>query len=209
MLLRWFASWTCIVRASSASSYSCRATTRRAMYSKTSLTPSPVFADVKKSFGYRSRGGGGTYEFEGDTPSSGVVAVVVPACPRMKRLGVMVGAEEMDELEGMRRGDRYGELEGERERGADRAVRAGEDRADWKVSNREEEGVWYIECVVVMVPTVPPPRKSVERLLEREPRDVRRRLTLGEPMLMESDRGATRSASRGASSASAGISSSS
>ena len=73
---------------------------------KISTTPSPVFADVKKSFGYRSRGGGGTYEFEGDTPSSGVVAVVVPACPRMKRLGVMVGAEEMDEEEEVRDDDK-------------------------------------------------------------------------------------------------------
>lgn len=130
MLVRWLASWTCIVRASSASSYSCRVMTRRAMYSNTSFTPSPVFADVKKSFGYRSRGGGGAYELAGEQPTSGVVAVVVAPWPRMNRLGVIVGADDMDEFEGMRRAGRKGDLEREGDREVDRAVNAGEDRAD-------------------------------------------------------------------------------
>ena len=140
--IRWSASRTCIVRASSASSYSWRTTTRRAIYSNTSFTPSPVLADVKNSFGYRSGGGGGAYVLDGGEPDSGVVAVVVAACPRMNRLGVMVGAEDMEEFEGMRRGSRRGECEGERDMGAERAVKAGEESADSKVSKREEEGVW-------------------------------------------------------------------
>ena len=139
-----------MVRASSASSYSCRATTRRAMYSKTSLTPSPVFADVKNRRGYRSGGGRGGVlaDGPGGEPDSGVVAVVVPACPRTKRLGVIVGAEDMDDVEGMRRGERPGDArasgsrEGEREAGAESAVNAGEESADSNASKSEEEGVW-------------------------------------------------------------------
>lgn len=144
MLILWSASCTYIVRASSASSCSCRTTTRRAMYSNTSFTPSPVFAEVKKSFGYRSSGGGGQYELPGGEPDSGVVAVVATsAWPRMKRLGVIVGAEDMDDVDGMRRGERSEESrEGEREGGADSAVNAGEERADSKLSKIEEEGVW-------------------------------------------------------------------
>ena len=142
MLVRWFASCTCIVRASIASSYSWRITTRRATYSNTSFTPSPVLAEVKNSLGYRSGGGGGAYPLDGGDPDSGVVAVVVAAsaCPRKNRLGVMVGAEDMEELEGIRRGSRRGECEGERE--AESAVNAGEESADSKVSKRDEEGVW-------------------------------------------------------------------
>ena len=58
------------------SSYSHFRFTRYAIYSKTSATPSPVFADVKKSLGPRSRGGsngdggggesGGEWEVEED-----------------------------------------------------------------------------------------------------------------------------------------------
>ena len=59
----------------------------------------------------------------------------------------------------------------------------------------EEDGVWYIECVVVMVPTVPPPRKSVERLCEREGRDERPRRIWGEPISMDADAGVSKSAS--------------
>ena len=77
----------------------------------------------------------------GGDPDSGVVAVVVAAWPRMKRLGVIVGADDMEEFEGMRRGSRSGECEGERDIGAETAVKAGEESADSKVSKREEEGV--------------------------------------------------------------------
>ena len=65
---------------------------------------------------------------------------------------MIVGAEDMDDVDGILRGSRSaampvldprsGECEGERERGAETAVKAGEDRADSKVSKSEEEGVW-------------------------------------------------------------------
>ena len=56
------------------------------------------------------------------------------AWPRMKRLGVIVGADDIDEFEGMRRAGRKGDFDREGERDPDRAVNAGEDRADWNVS---------------------------------------------------------------------------
>jgi len=78
----------CIVRASTASSYSNFFDTRNAIYSNTSLTPSPVFADVKKSLAPKS-GGSGRYD-------PGVVAGVIDRCPLVNRLGVIVGADEED-----------------------------------------------------------------------------------------------------------------
>jgi len=98
----------CNVRASSASSYSRRIVTRREMYSNTSETPWPVFADVKNSFGRRSGGGGGLNELDGESAEAGVVDSVV-ARSRRKRLGVIVGALETEEDEGWRRGVRVGE----------------------------------------------------------------------------------------------------
>ena len=65
----------------------------------------------------------------------------------------------------------------------DMVVRAGEDSADSKTSKTDEDGVWYIVCVVVMVPTVPP-RKTVERLRERE---TERKLLLGLRAMMSMD----------------------
>lgn len=62
-------------------------------------------------------------------------------------------------------------------------VRAGEDSADSKKSKTDEEGVWYIVCVVVIVPTVPP-RKTVDRLRER---DAERKLRLGRRAVMSMD----------------------
>ncbi len=52
----------------------------------------------------------------------------------MKRLGVIVGADDIDEFEGMRRAERKGDLDREGDRDPDKAVNAGEDRADWNVS---------------------------------------------------------------------------
>ena len=89
----------------------------------------------------------------GGEPDSGVVAVVAAPCPRTKSEGVIVGAEDIDDADGIRRGrpmaiagprppSRSGEADGEREMGEESAVNAGEERADSNVSKREEEGVW-------------------------------------------------------------------
>lgn len=48
-------------------------TTRRAIYSKTSVTPSPVLAEVKKSLAPRSGLGGIAEDVEGDGAETGVV----------------------------------------------------------------------------------------------------------------------------------------
>lgn len=82
--------------------------TLRATYSKTSVTPCPVFADVKNSFGRCSGCGGRLNEVEGDGPDAGVVDMLY-AFSRWKRLGVIVGPEETVEEEGCRRGARVGE----------------------------------------------------------------------------------------------------
>ena len=112
---------------------------------------------------------------------------------------MIVGADDMDDEEGMRRGERSGdgyegEWEGEREAGAESAVNAGEDSADSNVSKKDEDGVWYIVFVVVIVPAAlsPPPRKSVERLrdADRDARDQDARPRLAE-MSIESVRGAS------------------
>lgn len=89
------ASRMCIRLASIRSSYSHRRTTRCAIYSKTSETPEPVFAEVKKSFGPRAGGGGKINPGEeGKGPFSGVVEVELDAvaCSLAKRLGVIVTA---------------------------------------------------------------------------------------------------------------------
>lgn len=132
------------VRASSASSYSQRATTRRAIYSNTSGTPSPVLADVKKSLGPRSTGGGTAREgLSGSDDGDGGVVDAVVACARINRLGVIVGAEDVERSDGARRRMRSGESEGARDDVDEYAdVGAGEARADSKASKKEEEGVW-------------------------------------------------------------------
>jgi hypothetical protein len=110
------------------------------MYSNTSRTPSPVFADVKKSLGPRSGGGGKrgivSEAGEGRVNVGGVVAA---AWSRVKRLGVMVGAEDDDVLDNddvMRRGARTGEDGREDIDGGN-----GDERADAYTSNSDEDGV--------------------------------------------------------------------
>jgi hypothetical protein len=82
----------CNVRASTASSYSNFLNTRNAIYSNTSPTPNPVFAEVKKSLAPKS-GGSGRYDSGASCASSGVGGVIA-RCPLVNRLGVIVGAEE-------------------------------------------------------------------------------------------------------------------
>jgi hypothetical protein len=84
----------CDVRASTASSYSNFLNTRNAMYSNTSLTPSPVFAEVKKSLGPNS-GGSGRHN-SGVSGASKGVGGVVARCPLVNKLGVIVMADEED-----------------------------------------------------------------------------------------------------------------
>lgn len=178
------ASATCSVRASTASSYSHRPTTRRATYSKTSATPTPVLADVKNSFVPHCGGAGYAGRVcTGDGAGLGVVHVVDAArpFPFTKRLGVMVCVSDtVDDIDGFRWGERTGEWLGDLEDSGEDCLEmadggAGDDRADSNTSKKDEEGVWYTErvCVVVIVPMVPP-RNNVERLRERECR--RRRL---------------------------------
>lgn len=67
------------------------------MYSNTSATPSPVFADVKNSFGPLSGGNGATKAGAGANSKGGDGLVAVPlalalAFSRANRLGVMVTA---------------------------------------------------------------------------------------------------------------------
>lgn len=137
-------SCTCIVLASRFSRYSHLVTTRFAIYSNTPTTPSPVFADVKNSFGLRSGFSDWGGEFSWSSISCGSVGSrcwdiegkgleLVRALRRAKLLGVIVGVEEEeDEDEGLRLtrlpnvGDSgmLGGGEGERE------ARTGEDLAD-------------------------------------------------------------------------------
>lgn len=119
--------------ASTRSSYSQRRTTRAAIYSNTSETPSPVFADVKNSFGPRA-GGGGKAKY-GVSSTVGVLTSIVVS--RANKLGVIVTAlpllvlsvesavillARITGLEGCDEGD-------DEEDGPDHG--SGEERADW------------------------------------------------------------------------------
>ena len=134
----------CIVLASRFSWYSNLETARFAMYSNTSETPSPVFADVKNSLGLRSGfGSWGKKSKESNVcveltwsccwEIEGKGLELVRALRRAKLLGVIVGVEDEDEEgEGPRLtqvpevGDNWtlGGGDGEREAGV------GEDLAD-------------------------------------------------------------------------------
>jgi hypothetical protein len=146
------------------------------MYSNTFVTPEPVFADVKKSFGRRS-GWGGVFirtwfrewpcEFVRSRVGGvgGVDGSVGEARRRVKRLGVIVGADEEEDADAevMRRecairmepGDVIGPFSCMTELLLDCAG-VGEDRADSYESKKDDEGVWYIEYPVRVVVIVPP-----------------------------------------------------
>lgn len=177
--LRWLRTWLsrivsvvpsrkCIVRASIASSYSHRATTRCAIYSKTWATPSPVFADVKNSFGRRSG-----WVIESVLPAEhaslstgvgGVIIAVADARLRRKSEGVIVGVDDDDEADVILRAWRFA---GDNERSTIDwwGDKAGDDWADSYSSKREDEGVWYMVFVVFVDVIVPP---NWERSDERD-----------------------------------------
>ena len=154
---------SCVVRASSHSSYAHFCTTRRAIYSNTSATPSPVFADVKNRRGPRSGGSGGASVAADRSIDSGRSDVGVAAASsrsRATRLGVIVGAlpELVLPVESIvsvrwRGGVTWGS---DVDLGSDAAtLGSGDARAEWNTSKSEDEGVWYtvsVVCVVVIVP---------------------------------------------------------
>ena len=70
------------------------------------------------------------------------IAGRVRLCSRTNRLGVIVGAEENDDAETVRRSRCEGERDGERVEVSEKQDRFGDDTADSNVSKIEEEGVW-------------------------------------------------------------------
>lgn len=123
----------CIVLASTFSWYSHLKTTRFAIYSNASETPSPVFADVKNNLGLRS--GFGSWREMSDMPGESVSSCcwdiegkgleLVRTLRNAKILGVIVGVEEEEEEREALRLARFPEVgysgtlggEGEREAG--------------------------------------------------------------------------------------------
>jgi len=97
----------CIVLASTFSWYSNLETTRFAIYSNASETPSPVFADVKNNFGLRSGFGSLREMFKICVESvwsccwdiEGKGLELVRTLRKAKLLGVIVGVDEEEEEE--------------------------------------------------------------------------------------------------------------
>ena len=145
------ASCICIVLASTFSWYSHLETTRFAIYSNTSETPSPVFAEVKNSLGLRSDFGGwretsdicveSAWSCRWDIEGKGLE--LVRTLREEKLPGVIVRVEEEEEEYEALRLTQFPQVEdsgtlggeGEREAGV------GEDLADSYPSNKDDEGV--------------------------------------------------------------------